>query len=39
MALDPLWLDCTPDIIFRVTQNCGGGQNKVIVNENIFQAR
>jgi hypothetical protein len=33
------WLDCTPDIIFRVTQNCGGGQNKVIVNENIFQAR
>jgi hypothetical protein len=33
------WLDCTPDIIFRVTQNCGGGQNKVIVNENILQAR
>ena len=33
------WLDCTPDIIFRVTQNCGGGQNKVIVNENIFQTR
>lgn len=33
------WLDCTPDIIFRVTQNCGGGQTKVIVNENIFQTR
>jgi hypothetical protein len=33
------WLDCTPDIIFRVTQNCGGGQDKVIVNENIFQTR
>lgn len=33
------WLDCTPDIIFRVTQNCGGGQAKVIVNENIFQTR
>jgi hypothetical protein len=32
------WLDCTPDIIFRVTQNCAG-QNKVIVNENIFQTR
>ncbi|MBV9959314.1 MAG: carboxypeptidase regulatory-like domain-containing protein, partial [Acidobacteria bacterium] len=32
------WLDCSPDIIFRVTQNCGG-QNKVIVNENIFQTR
>ena len=33
------WFDCAPDIIFRVTQNCGGGQVKVIVNENIFQAR
>jgi hypothetical protein len=33
------WLDCSPDIIFRVTQNCGGGQDRVIVNENIFQAR
>ncbi len=33
------WLDCSPDIIFRVTQNCGGGQDKVIVNENFFQAR
>ena len=33
------WQDCTPDIIFRVTQNCGGGQDKVIVNENIFQTR
>jgi len=33
------WLDCSPDIIFKVTQNCGGGQDKVIVNENLFQAR
>lgn len=33
------WLDCSPDIIFRVTQNCGDGKNRVIVNENIFQAR
>ena len=33
------WLDCSPDIIFRVTQNCGGGQTKVIVNENLFDAR
>jgi hypothetical protein len=33
------WLDCSPDIIFRVTQNCGGGVDKVIVSENIFQTR
>jgi hypothetical protein len=32
------WLDCNPDIIFRVTQNCLG-QDKVIVNENVFQTR
>jgi len=32
------WFDCTPDIIFKVTQNCGNG-NKVIVDENIFQTR
>jgi hypothetical protein len=33
------WLDCSPDIIFKVTQDCGDGQDRVIVNENIFQAR
>jgi hypothetical protein len=33
------WFDCTPDILFRVTQNCGGGQTKVIVHENVFQTR
>jgi hypothetical protein len=33
------WLDCSPDLIFRVTQDCGGGLTKVIVNENIFQTR
>jgi hypothetical protein len=33
------WLDCTPDIIFKVTQNCGGQQTKVIVSENVFQTR
>jgi hypothetical protein len=33
------WLDCSPDLIFRVTQNCGGNQSKVIVNETIFQTR
>jgi hypothetical protein len=33
------WFDCAPDIIFKVTQNCGGNQNRVIVDENIFQTR
>lgn len=33
------WFDCTPDIIFKVTQSCAGGAAKVIVNENIFQTR
>jgi len=32
------WFDCAPDIIFKVTQNCGAVQN-VIVDENIFQTR
>lgn len=32
------WLDCSPDIIFRATQNCGGG-DKVIVNEGLFDVR
>jgi hypothetical protein len=32
------WLDCTPDIIFRVTQNCGDGE-KVIVKETVFDTR
>jgi len=32
------WIDCTPDIIFRVTQDCGQGE-KVIVNENVFDTR
>jgi hypothetical protein len=33
------WFDCSPNIIFQVTQNCNGAQNNVIVGENIFQAR
>jgi hypothetical protein len=33
------WLDCTPDIIFRATQSCGGAQPKVILSETIFQTR
>ncbi|RUL77508.1 carboxypeptidase-like regulatory domain-containing protein [Dyella choica] len=33
------WLDCSPDIIFKVTQNCGGAQDVVIVDENILQTR
>lgn len=32
------WLDCDPDIIFQVTQSCGG-LSKVIVEESIWQAR
>ncbi len=32
------WLDCSPDIIFRVTQNCGQGE-KLIVNDNVFDTR
>lgn len=32
------WLDCSPDIIFRATQNCGNGV-KVVVEENVFQTR
>jgi hypothetical protein len=32
------WWDCTPDIVFRATQACGGAQ-RVIVNESWFQAR
>jgi hypothetical protein len=32
------WWDCTPDIIFKVTQNCAG-VNSVIVDENIFNVR
>jgi len=32
------WWDCTPDIIFRVTQNCSG-QEAVIVNETVWDTR
>jgi hypothetical protein len=32
------WWDCTPDIIFKVTQDCRG-QNQVILDENIWNAR
>jgi len=32
------WTDCTPDIIFRVTQDCGRGE-KVIVAETVFDTR
>jgi hypothetical protein len=32
------WFDCSPDIIFKVTQACGGPA-KLIVNESIFQTR
>jgi hypothetical protein len=32
------WWDCTPDIIFTVTQDCGG-VDKVIVDETIWDTR
>ncbi len=32
------WRDCTPDIIFRVTQDCGRGP-VTIVDENVWQTR
>jgi len=32
------WFDCEPNIIFKVTQNCGGLSN-VILQETVFQAR
>jgi hypothetical protein len=32
------WWDCTPDIIFRVTQACDG-QDQVIVDEQYFDTR
>jgi hypothetical protein len=33
------WNDCGPNIIFSATQNCGGAQTNVIVDESVFQAR
>ena len=33
------WLECGPNIIFQATQNCGGAQTNVIVDETVFQAR
>jgi hypothetical protein len=32
------WFDCDPNIIFQVTQSCGG-PSKVILSENVWQAR
>ncbi len=32
------WRDCSPDIVFKVTQNCDG-QEHVIVEESIFDTR
>ena len=32
------WSDCTPDLIFRVTQNCGQG-DQIIVSESVFDTR
>jgi hypothetical protein len=32
------WWDCDADIVFQVTQNCGG-QDTLIVNETVWQTR
>jgi hypothetical protein len=32
------WWDCTPDLVFRATQRCGG-EERLIVDEGWFQAR
>ncbi|MCC6771667.1 MAG: carboxypeptidase regulatory-like domain-containing protein [Gemmatimonadaceae bacterium] len=32
------WWDCTPDLVFRATQTCGGSE-QVIVDEGWFNAR
>lgn len=32
------WWDCTPDLIFKVTQECQGA-NRVVVDENVFNTR
>ena len=32
------WWDCTPDIIFKATQRCGG-EERVIVDESVWDAR
>lgn len=32
------WNDCSPDLVFRATQSCGG-EHKLIVNESRAQAR
>jgi hypothetical protein len=32
------WLDCSPNIIFRITQSCGGLDN-VILQETVWDAR
>jgi len=33
------WFNCDVNVIFQVTQNCGGGQTNIIVDENVLQTR
>ncbi len=33
------WRDCAPDLIFRVTQDCGEDEVRVLVDENFLQTR
>ena len=33
------WLDCAPDLVFRVTQDCGDQMGKVLIDEGILSTR
>lgn len=33
------WSDCAPDLIFRVTQDCGDEDARVLINENFLSTR
>lgn len=33
------WWDCTPDMIFKVTQQCGPGNPTTIVDETVWETR
>jgi len=33
------WLDCAPDLVFRVTQDCGDEEDKLLIDENLLSTR
>ncbi len=33
------WRDCAPDLIFRVTQDCGEDEERVLIDESFLQTR